>query len=103
MLEVFSSDTCPTCKEQIELLSSLDINYKIIKIESPEFESHELKEYIKILPFIVSRADDGNLTYAKQGFHDAGQVKMAISSSITPFNMKKLKAKHVSSSLKRNT
>jgi len=92
MLEIFVSDKCPTCKEQLEILDSLHISYRIINAGSPEFNNHELKEYVHIVPFIAVREIEGKLTYAKQGFHDEAQIKTALRSAIPPFNLKKAKS-----------
>ena len=92
MLEIFASDNCPTCKDQMDLLDSLQIDYTVIKVGSPEYDNHELKEYIGIVPFIAARAEAGHLTYAKQGFHDEKGIKTAIRSTAPPFNLKKARS-----------
>jgi len=92
MLEIFTSDNCPTCKEQMSLLDSLGIDYTIIKVGSPEYDNHELKEYVGIVPFIATRGEAGHLTYAKQGFHDERQIRTAIRSAVPPFNLKQARS-----------
>jgi glutaredoxin len=91
MLQIVVNDNCPLCKSQMALLDSIGKEYQIIKVGSRAFEECELKDYIEIVPFIMARSLDGQLKYAKQGFHTAEEIKTACIAAKEPFNLNREK------------
>jgi len=88
MLQIVVNNSCPLCKSQTALLDYMGKEYEIINVGSAAFNECELKDYITIVPFVMARSLDGQLKYAKQGFHTAEEIKTACTAAKEPFNLK---------------
>jgi hypothetical protein len=68
----------------------LNDEYRIIRVESEDFNSFDLKDRVSGVPFVVCRDDHGNVTYAKAGVVETEQLRRI--ANTLPFNFRRLRA-----------
>lgn len=92
MIEIFTSDDCIVCEEQVKILSSMGFPFDVIKLGSKEFQDHELRDYVSIVPYVVVRDIGNKLTYAREGLHEKEELLAAAKSAIPAFNLRKARS-----------
>jgi hypothetical protein len=92
MIDVIVSNDCPHCHTQVEAMqkSFFTDEYRIINIDSTEFNGYSAKNLIEAVPFVVVSGQDGTVKYAAAGVHDGTELrKIERAETPSPFNLRK--------------
>lgn len=91
MVELVVKSDCPCCDDQERQIKSAfrEDEFRIIKLDSPDFANYEFASQVEFVPLIVIRRADGKVEYAAEGFHDAAELRRIISSLSKPFNLRR--------------
>jgi glutaredoxin len=93
MVDVIVSNNCPHCDDQKEIMQDAfwHDEYRIINIDSTEFQKYNDKELIDAVPFIIVKDDDGSIKYADRGQLEAIKIRRIMNSESPVFNLKMAK------------
>lgn len=86
MVEIVVKSDCPCCDDQERQVKSAfgEGDFRIIRLESPDFANYEFASEVEYVPLIVIRGTDGKVAYAAEGFHDATELRRITANLVTP-------------------
>lgn len=96
MIEIIVSDSCVHCDEQVDVMKRAFFadEYCIIKVDSSEFSTFDMKDSIDAVPFVVVR-DGMDVRYARPGVIDGTSLRKLSrgKDSSAPFNLRRSRLK----------
>jgi glutaredoxin len=94
MVDVIVSNNCPHCTDQKVIMQDAFYHdeYRIIHIDSTEFQKYTDKEIVDAVPFIIVRDEDGNIKHANKGQLEAIKIRRIMNSEGNTFNLKTTRA-----------
>lgn len=89
MIDIIVSSNCQFCDQQKEIMKeAFDYDeYRIINIESPEYQKLDDKDAIDAIPFIFVREENGHLKYAQKGMLPAIKLRRILNAEVAPYNL----------------
>ena len=90
MVDIIVSENCPHCEEQKSIMKDSFWNdeYRIISIDSAEFQTLQEKPLVDVVPFIIIRDENGNVKQANKGRLEAIKIRRIMNSEVVAFNLK---------------